>query len=275
MLDVRFELTPLAEIRPWGETHPSLHWFGLTDGCYWIEVNGQELLRYADATGEEHPYVDYYVARLWEDLLTMLPFLCEPVPDDLSSFVSSDPRQWREPDGDEEHFDEARTAAGDWHAEHSLDLGYLRVSPHLRCWRTAVADTDEAILSWTHQADLDIRFTAPTEGEVTIPFDQLVDAITGFHWRLMAAMDQRVTRLECAGTPADVDLDLPQLRREHQYRVRWLDRALGQATGTDWSKVRAGAEMLSSGSSQREPNNRDRAQVGPGTVRGGCPRGAR
>ena len=51
------------EVRSWeatldlGDT-PSLHWFGLTQGWYWIEAGGPEPL----------PYVDYYVVRLWEDL---------------------------------------------------------------------------------------------------------------------------------------------------------------------------------------------------------------
>ncbi|WSK39909.1 DUF5984 family protein [Micromonospora maris] len=71
-----------------------LHWFGLTDGWYWIDLNGHELLRYSDHTMrhlhadgyEGMPYVDYYVVRLWEDLLQALPAVLEPVPADLVLF---------------------------------------------------------------------------------------------------------------------------------------------------------------------------------------------
>ena len=33
-----FVLRPLEEVQPWGVDEPTLHWFGLTDGWYWIEA---------------------------------------------------------------------------------------------------------------------------------------------------------------------------------------------------------------------------------------------
>lgn len=93
----RFELRPLAQAHPWGGDRRTLHWFGLTDGWYWIELNGHELLRYSDQTVrrwqadgyQDVPYVDYYVVRLWEDLLELLPAVLEPVPADLVPFIES------------------------------------------------------------------------------------------------------------------------------------------------------------------------------------------
>lgn len=43
-----FELCPLTEVAPWGGSNgpATLHWFGLTDGWYWIELDGLHLLRY-------------------------------------------------------------------------------------------------------------------------------------------------------------------------------------------------------------------------------------
>lgn len=64
MLRFRFQLTPLDQVAPWREHWP--HWFGLSDGTYWIEIDGQRLL--CEKTGE--PFIDYYVARFWEDLVT-------------------------------------------------------------------------------------------------------------------------------------------------------------------------------------------------------------
>ncbi|WP_370584974.1 DUF5984 family protein [Micromonospora sp. ANENR4] len=45
MIRFRFELYPLDEVSPWGRGQPRLHWFGLTEGWYWLEAGGQELLR--------------------------------------------------------------------------------------------------------------------------------------------------------------------------------------------------------------------------------------
>lgn len=88
----------MDRVRPWGRENPRLHWFGLTDGWYWIELGDQELLRYSpdtlrrfrsDDLGPRHPYVDYYIARLWEDLIDLPPMVMQPVPDDLQRFVTA------------------------------------------------------------------------------------------------------------------------------------------------------------------------------------------
>lgn len=77
----RFSLTPMEQILPRGQWDPALRWFGLTDGFYWIEPWEHELLRYlpqalvrryADSSRARHPYVDYYVARLWEDIISLM-----------------------------------------------------------------------------------------------------------------------------------------------------------------------------------------------------------
>lgn len=88
-----FQLRPLSEVTPWvyqGQRY--LHWFGLTEGWYWLRVNeNEEIFRYspellADWYGEYAeepallPYADYYVVRLWKDLLEMLPRILKPHP---------------------------------------------------------------------------------------------------------------------------------------------------------------------------------------------------
>jgi hypothetical protein len=72
MFRFHFELRPLAEVPPWGGDRPSLHWFGLSSGWYWISAQDREFLRYSDKAVDiwnlERPHADYYVARLWEDV---------------------------------------------------------------------------------------------------------------------------------------------------------------------------------------------------------------
>ncbi|MGW6509744.1 DUF5984 family protein [Streptomyces niveus] len=86
MIRFRFGLTPVHDIQPWGGDTPSPSWFSLTDGWYDIEADGRHLFRHP-AGGTS---VDYYVVRLWEDVLDALPQALEPVPADLVAFMAGD-----------------------------------------------------------------------------------------------------------------------------------------------------------------------------------------
>ncbi|WP_396703457.1 DUF5984 family protein [Microbispora sp. H10836] len=81
-----------------------MHWFGLTDGWYRIELAGHQLLPYSSETLQRYridhpavqrPFAGYYAARLWEDTNKMTPAVLQPVPVDLLDFVASDPDAWR------------------------------------------------------------------------------------------------------------------------------------------------------------------------------------
>ncbi|MEU1789053.1 DUF5984 family protein [Streptomyces sparsogenes] len=266
----RFGLTPLAEVRPWGRERPALHWFGLTDGWYAIDLDGHELLRYSEGTvrrlrggegggrGEEggpaHPYVDYYVVRLWEDLLGTLPAALQPVPEDLADFVATDPSDWCWQETPEAE------AAAQWHGDRTLNTGYLRVAPYIRWWRTVAGETgageagagehgaagDVVHVGWAHQPDpeREIEFAGPAAGRVAVPTAAFLAAVAEFDRELLAAMERRIGELEAAGPPPGVELDLEQLRREQRDRAGWLERARGHAYATDWAAVRAGAGAL-------------------------------
>lgn len=50
----RFRLRPVADVMAWGDAeNQHLHWFGLTDGWYWLDAGGSELFRY-DAALVDH-----------------------------------------------------------------------------------------------------------------------------------------------------------------------------------------------------------------------------
>ncbi|WP_067714348.1 DUF5984 family protein [Nocardia yamanashiensis] len=76
--------------------------------------------------------------------------------------------------------------------------------------------------------------------------------ITGFHDRLIAAMQARVDHLTASGAPPSVELDLPGLVREHADRSTWLARALQRSVGTDWEAVRAVLPLLLGSADRRE-----------------------
>jgi hypothetical protein len=68
-------------------------------------------------------------------------------------------------------------------------------------------------------------------------------------------MDQRLAALEAAGGPPGVAVDFEQLRRDHEGRAAWLERARSRTCVTDWAAVRAGArEFLAAGPDREAPD---------------------
>ena len=69
-LRLHYELRDLESVAPWGDDPPSLHWFGLTDGWYDLQLDEARIFETSDSDGRG---VDYYVARMWEDLIAVAP----------------------------------------------------------------------------------------------------------------------------------------------------------------------------------------------------------
>ncbi|MFE1595445.1 DUF5984 family protein [Nocardia sp. NPDC058705] len=253
MIRFRFELLPVDEVCPWGPAGSQhLHWFALTEGWFCLEVGGIELLRYTEQTmasfpRESHrtapPWVGYYVVRLWEDILEALPFILEPVPDDLAEFVAAGSAEWVDTD---EVLDNMRLdAAYDFHSQRCIDTGYLRFGPVLRWWRS-VDPVDTVTVAWQFPVDPDgeIAFTAPLSGQVSVGTDEFIDAVTDFDYRLFEFMQQRVDRLAATGAPAGIELDTALLIQEQAQRRTLLARALAHQVGADWDAVREGVPIL-------------------------------
>ncbi|WP_307853190.1 DUF5984 family protein [Kitasatospora sp. RG8] len=249
----RFGLTPLDKVRPWGAERPVLHWFGLTDGWYCIDLDGHEVLRYSEHTvrelrsdsdgGQPCPYVDYYVVRLWEDVIELVSKAMEPVPPDLLDIAADNSPDWG---WDWEDAPEEADAALAWHSAGFLNTSYLRVAPYVRCWRSIIGQEDTVTLTWEHEVDPEgvIEFVGPQRGRVTMPTQEFLAAVTELDRALLAAMEQRISELEEATPVPGVELDTEQLRREHRDRSTWLQHARDHEPGTDWDAVRTGLGSL-------------------------------
>jgi hypothetical protein len=232
MIRFRFGLYPLEQVSPWGGDQPTLHWFGLTEGWYWLEASGHELL-HRTRLDHPHPYVDYYLARLWEDVNVRTPDVLEPVPPDLQPFIASDPAEWAcdpldfvvEPAEDgtvgADVPDHPVMTAAIWHSGHYLDLGYLRNAPYLRFWRTVCGDRDEITMDWRHADDGEIGFSAGPAVRVNVSTAAYLEAVHTLDRELMVAMGRRVEELERRGGLPGVSLDLTWLRKEHEDRRCW------------------------------------------------------
>ncbi len=256
MIRFGFELCALDEVLSWGGDRPTLHWFGLTEGCYWLDVGGHQLLRQA-GLDHRHPYVDYYVARFWEDVNVLIPDVLEPVPADLHLFIASDRAQWAcDPlafiTGEEDGFcdvgpnvsDHPVVTAANWHGAHYMDLGYLRNAPSLRFWRTLHDDRDEITVDWRHEGTSENGFTAGPALRFSVRTAAYIEAVHTLDRELMTAMRQRIEELQRRGGLPGVDLDLAGLCREHEDRAQWLAKNLERTPETDWDTVRQGAGRL-------------------------------
>jgi hypothetical protein len=107
-------------------------------------------------------------------------------------------------------------SAGMWHSAHSMYMGPLRIAPLIRLWRTIIDGDDVVTIDWKHRPRSRHRVLRPNGGPHRCAADP----------------------------PPGVELDLAQLRREHQDRAGWLERARAHQVDTDWVAVRAGAREL-------------------------------
>jgi hypothetical protein len=159
----QFQLQPLDQIQPWGRTEdPNLHWFGLTDGLYWIQVGHDKLFEYssdAQARCGVAPFCEYQVVRLYEDVIGLAPYALEPVPEDLQRYLAPDESvpwnhhwiKWCESVDTVEASEDSMNMlddAGPWIGHRTLDCAYLAPSANIMFW----SDNDSVRVQWTTAA---------------------------------------------------------------------------------------------------------------------------
>lgn len=262
-----FQLRALPDVIPWGaSTNQShLHWFGLTDGWYWLHMDGHnEIFRYSPAISaywqEKYPenisplpYVDYYVVRLWEDILAMLADILEPLPPTLARLLETEEqiqrwqqqvKQWeKEQWSDEQPVEddvlwEAYSQATLWWSQRQLDTGYLTASPRLWFWNNGAY----IHCYWDNQGqDIEgIPAWATQRGKIQFTPTQFLEEVHTFNARLLAAMAERIQQVKNSGLRADIAIDIAALEKEQQDRSQWLARRLQQATtraATPWNDI--------------------------------------
>lgn len=252
---IGFRLLPIAKMQPWGEAGDlTLHWFGLTDGCYWIEVGEDRLFEYsehAQAAGSGR-YCGYQVVRLYEDLMNMLPDILEPVPGSLIPYLSgSTALHWRanfdawcdRSDAlDKERFYQLVDDAATWSGDRRLDSGYLSPSANISIW----SDAESVHFEWDNRDrvfDGKCAWSA-LQGSYPMPRAEFIDEIRSFHDRLMDQMSERVQEVLAGALPSGIHIDMPALVREHEQRTRTLEQALLRESRTDWRRVEAAIDEI-------------------------------
>lgn len=246
-----FELLPLECVAPWGEPGTqSLHWLGLTDGRYWIEVGEQTLLEYKVGTASEPQspnYFEYQVARLSDDLMHMLPYVMRPVPADLIRYVAGESgRSWQ-------------TIADKWfessvatqEADHLWDLAETEHAWRLHRMLTTIpsidiricSDAESVFISWDTDNEACLARGASTwsatTGTYQLPRDDFIAELRLFHSKLVDQMDQRVDQVIGGALPSGVEVDFDLLRRTQASERERFKAALTQSPPSqDWDSVR-------------------------------------
>jgi len=262
-----FQLRSLGQVLPWQSQGQSyLHWFGLTDGWYWLHLGEVELFRYTDAimavwreTTDDVavlPYVDYQVVRLWEDIQEILPHILEPIPDAVLQKIEPGGQGWlwrqrlahtlfsddvATTDSIVDTFDMAFT----WMDERRLGVGYLRSGPNIWLWTNG----DTLFISWFNDDCFidDIPVWTATSGKVAIPLQAFLDEVRSFDRRLLGEMNERVNSIRLQWNRPEVKIDLKRLTQEQTDRSTWMEQAFEesrQRPPTSWRDVLSAIENL-------------------------------
>lgn len=246
---INFTLAPLEKIRPWGMAgNYRLHWFGLTDGEYWIQAGKSSLFEYSDdaqAAGASR-YCEYQVVRLYEDLMEMLPFILEPVPKSLVQYIFGESaKAWQKTCDDwcdknyevieRPPFSEIYDTAIVWTGKRRLHSAHLSPSANIAIW----SDDENVHIEWNNRDRLFDGKPAWSAafGTHQMPRREFEQEIKSFHLRFMGQMAARVALVQQGVLAPEIGIDLPGLVKEHEQRTRTLDVAFGLLPRTDWSEI--------------------------------------
>jgi hypothetical protein len=254
----QFELRPLDQIQPWGEPEdPNLHWFGLTDGQYWIQAGDYRLFEYSSAAqgrSSVPSFCDYQVVRLYEDVIDIAPYALEPVPEELQRYIALDEaKPWNhhwtkwcesmDASGASEDSMNLLDEAGPWMGCRTLDSAYLAPSANIVVWSNQAS----VHIQWDNRNKLlhGCQAWSAQFGSWQLPRAEFMDEIRSFHDRLMDQMARRVSQVVAGALPRHIRVDPEGLRREQHSRSRSIERNLGQpAPPTDWPAVLVAIQSL-------------------------------
>jgi hypothetical protein len=251
-----FTLAPLDEITPWGGPgQESLHWFGLTDSQYWLEVGAAKLLEYSDAARRRgsSPFCDYQAARLYEDVIDLARDVLQPIPSDLVPCIAGQGRKrtrgrmsaWcdKHPDPLDDRQWSVVDAGLTWISRRQLDTAYLTPSAHVLMW----SDESMVHIEWDNRLQLidgACAWTA-TVGAYSMTRAGFIAECKSFHERLMHEMSRRVGQVVAGGLSPKIRVDIQALLGEHEVRRHLSPLNVDSlASPTDWAAVREAMTLV-------------------------------
>jgi Family of unknown function (DUF5984) len=263
-----FILRPLKEVNPLGQPpNLTLSWFWLTDGFYRLKVGSHYLLNYSDdyvkycienfPSFPETSFVDYYIVRLWEDILDILPDVLEPIPEELCRFLEMSETDWDSWRDKAVDWEEAQIKSGqseddpfnifciavELRRSRYLPSGHLQNSPRIWVW-----STDSTVnISWDNQGiqDAGINVWSALRGNYQMHRDDFLKEIYAFHEKLFFEMGQRVEAICNDRELPEIYIDIEHLNYEQSDRATWLNAALSKTpTFNNWQDVRSAINLI-------------------------------
>lgn len=273
---INFKLRHPNNITPWGTPHGgSMHWFGLTDGEYWLQVGKAKIYEYTPAFRkrwdlQDQGVVDYDVSRLLEDFCSIFDVIAEPIPEDFYQLVKSHSSfedfynratSWLEYLSDDSAVDidtyvDRYDNVMEWIYSRTLTAMHLRYGPVVSFFRSgqqfsiiwqAAQVTEEHIPVWTAGV-----------GERGMTYEEFVSEVEDFCRQFFSAMELQV-ELAVQKNWGIVDLDKQWLVREQVERKakfeEWLNILRnGSERRTDWKLVAALIEEMNLWEVRRQIN---------------------
>jgi hypothetical protein len=262
-----FNLLPVSEAHySYPPSDPSQRhycWFWLTTGRYAIEVGDVRIFQYSPEflrlvlcrppMTQSDPLADcddYPVARLWEDLLDILPDILVDISSPAFDLISTVQAQtdwqrslsWVDGTEDDQKWELYRSAT-DWLGYRRLDTGYLIGGPQVWFFRFS----GQIHVRWDNSkanAGTIPRWLG-TSGDRSLPVDLFLAELQLFHDRLMSQMAARIEEIETRNLLPTEQCDTAGLRLDHRERIQALSNAKRiKAHDVDWEQVQAANKRL-------------------------------
>ncbi len=247
----------------------NLSWFWLTDGFYWMNVDGQKLfenseeaLRYWEKNGYTYPKhgyqkcMDYQVVRLWEDMIEILPTITQPVPEEFHQLFSQSLAEIVANSDLFYNYVDSINAASEYTSnkkyfdkpfyldDHHLSTMHVSLSPSIYFWRFLDTNEDNMHIAWDFTQTIaiecgkEIPMWSAAKGRFKMPFESFMQEFNGFHQRLMDAMAIKIEEIENNIELQALLRDDYNLRKEHNERIESIERQFKKyPVNFDWDEM--------------------------------------
>lgn len=250
MFRINFKLKKPAEITPWGELHPTLHWFGLTDSLLWIDISDSVIYEYTEVHTDERgnlvKYNDYQLARFLEDFSEIFPSVSESLPKSLYDTIAEfekDTKKWKSLyiDEDDETFDQfyedEYEPLTSWFYERCIDSGHLVQGPHIGFFRC----DNNIKIRWDSEIYNQHSIWRFPSGCFEITYSEFVSEVERFFASFYKEMDKQIEDVIQNGIPG-VYVDNDALIRENKLRKDGFYQKVGSLKNMkkaliDWKDI--------------------------------------